>query len=82
MVWVLLYFNIYVALKFQFLTDRYFAFQSFEQDDEDQYVGSFPKDFGYGAYDQDVDGGGTLSGEQKPRILLMGLRRLKLQWAL
>lgn len=56
-----------------------FPFQSFEQDDEDQYVGSFPKDFGYGAYDQDVDGGGALSGEQKPRILLMGLRRYKIQ---
>ncbi|XP_059482727.1 ras-related GTP-binding protein C [Neocloeon triangulifer] len=48
---------------------------SFEQDDEDQYVGSFPKDFGYGAYDQDGDASGVLSGEQKPRILLMGLRR-------
>ncbi|CAB3376707.1 Hypothetical predicted protein [Cloeon dipterum] len=48
---------------------------SFEQDDEDQYVGSFPKDFGYGGYDQDGEAGGALSGEQKPRILLMGLRR-------
>ncbi|XP_075210054.1 ras-related GTP binding C/D [Lycorma delicatula] len=56
---------------------------SFEQDDDDQYqygqgydVGSFPKDFGYGAFDQDGDGPpGLLTGEQKPRILLMGLRR-------
>lgn len=54
---------------------------SFEQDEDDQYgqgydVGSFPKDFGYGAFDQDGDvPGGPLAGEQKPRILLMGLRR-------
>jgi hypothetical protein len=40
-------------------------------------VGSFPKDFGYGPFDQDGDGPpGPLVGEQKPRILLMGLRRL------
>jgi Ras-related GTP-binding protein C/D len=39
-------------------------------------VGSFPKDFGYGPFDQDGDGlPGPLVGEQKPRILLMGLRR-------
>ncbi|PNF39760.1 Ras-related GTP-binding protein D [Cryptotermes secundus] len=55
--------------------------QSYEQDDDDQYnagydVGSFPKDFGYGPFDQDGDGlPGPLVGEQKPRILLMGLRR-------
>lgn len=55
-------------------------FQSFDQDEEDQYgqgyVGSFPKDFGYGGFEQEGDGpGGPLAGEQKPRILLMGLRR-------
>lgn len=55
--------------------------QSYEQDEEDQYapnfsVGSFPKEFGYGAFDGDNEGpAGTLAGEQKPRILLMGLRR-------
>jgi Ras-related GTP-binding protein C/D len=39
-------------------------------------VGSFPKEFGYGPFDQDGDGPpGPLVGEQKPRILLMGLRR-------
>uniref|UniRef100_A0A1B6M7G7 Ras-related GTP-binding protein n=1 Tax=Graphocephala atropunctata TaxID=36148 RepID=A0A1B6M7G7_9HEMI len=53
---------------------------SFDQDEEDQfsqgYVGSFPKGFGYGGFEPDVDGpGGPLAGEQKPRILLMGLRR-------
>jgi len=55
--------------------------QSYEQDEDDQYnagydVGSFPKDFGYGPFDQDGDGPpGPLVSEQKPRILLMGLRR-------
>jgi len=54
---------------------------SYEQDEDDQYnagydVGSFPKDFGYGPFDQDGDGPpGPLVSEQKPRILLMGLRR-------
>ncbi|XP_074656153.1 ras-related GTP-binding protein C-like isoform X2 [Tubulanus polymorphus] len=40
-------------------------------------VGSFPKDYGYGPDmdgDQDMSGGAT-SPENKPRILLMGLRR-------
>uniref|UniRef100_A0A1B6CL71 Ras-related GTP-binding protein n=1 Tax=Clastoptera arizonana TaxID=38151 RepID=A0A1B6CL71_9HEMI len=47
--------------------------ESFEQDEDDQFdVGSFPKDFGYGAFDAEGDGPG---GDQKPRILLMGLRR-------
>ncbi|KAE8745904.1 hypothetical protein FOCC_FOCC007422 [Frankliniella occidentalis] len=52
---------------------------SYEQDEEDQYtqyVGSFPKEFGYGPFDGDGEGlAGPLTGEQKPRILLMGLRR-------
>ncbi|KAK3925618.1 Ras-related GTP-binding protein C [Frankliniella fusca] len=52
---------------------------SYEQDEEDQYaqyVGSFPKEFGYGAFDGEGEGlTGPLTGEQKPRILLMGLRR-------
>jgi len=62
-------------------------FQSYEQDEEEQYgggfnVGSFPKEFGYGPFegegDADADGEGpnvNMGGEQKPRILLMGLRR-------
>ena len=37
------------------------------------YVGSFPKDFGYGAFDHETEN--TNSSEVKPRILLMGLRR-------
>lgn len=51
------------------------------QDDDDQYqsgydVGSFPKDFGYTPFDGDGDSpAGPVAGEQKPRILLMGLRR-------
>nr|CAG4651933.1 EOG090X08AZ [Triops cancriformis] len=50
---------------------------SYEQEDDDQYggqydVGSYPKDYAYGPYDQDGDGA-TI--DQKPRILLMGLRR-------
>lgn len=50
-------------------------------DDDDQYqagydVGSFPQDFGYTPFDGAGDGStGILAGEQKPRILLMGLRR-------
>lgn len=51
------------------------------QDDDDQYqsgydVGSFPKDFGYAPFDGENEGSmDPLAGEQKPRILLMGLRR-------
>ncbi|CAL7943538.1 unnamed protein product [Xylocopa violacea] len=50
-------------------------------DDDDQYqtgydVGSFPKDFGYATFDGETEGSmDPLAGEQKPRILLMGLRR-------
>ncbi|XP_054013631.1 ras-related GTP-binding protein D isoform X1 [Hylaeus anthracinus] len=50
-------------------------------DDDDQYqagydVGSFPKDFGYAPFDGETEGSmDPLAGEQKPRILLMGLRR-------
>ncbi|XP_013385486.1 ras-related GTP-binding protein C [Lingula anatina] len=48
-------------------------------DDEDGYgysvVGSFPKDFGYGPDDTDSDAVGIVPTENKPRILLMGLRR-------
>ena len=53
--------------------------QSYDGDDYAQAVtmnvGSFPKDFGYGAdeYDADCDAGS--SPDQQPRILLMGLRR-------
>lgn len=53
---------------------------SYQDDEEngpyDGHASSFPKDFGYGAF---VDGEHEMnlsaSGEQKPRILLMGLRR-------
>lgn len=50
------------------------------QDDEDNgaydgHAGSFPKDFGYGAFDGEHDMALSSTGEQKPRILLMGLRR-------
>ncbi|XP_034943652.1 ras-related GTP-binding protein C isoform X2 [Chelonus insularis] len=51
-------------------------------DDDDQYqagydAGSFPQDFGYTPFDGVETDGSTnlLAGEQKPRILLMGLRR-------
>ena len=55
--------------------------QSYE--DEDGYtdgppginVGSFPKDFGYGEHEYDHEAAGGPSPENKPRILLMGLRR-------
>lgn len=36
-------------------------------------VGSFPKSFGYGVEEADMEEG--FSSEEKPRILLMGLRR-------
>ncbi|XP_018324641.1 ras-related GTP-binding protein C [Agrilus planipennis] len=50
------------------------------QDDEDGIAfdgnpSSFPKDFGYGAFDGEHDVTLSSAGEQKPRILLMGLRR-------
>lgn len=49
---------------------------SYQDDEEgvpfDGQAGSFPKDFGYGAFDGDHDNN---SSEHKPRILLMGLRR-------
>jgi Ras-related GTP-binding protein C/D len=38
----------------------------------DQYVGSFPKDFGYGGFEHENE---NTNSEEKPRILLMGLRR-------
>nr|CAD7598526.1 unnamed protein product [Timema genevievae] len=52
---------------------------SYEADEDEHFdvgVGSFPKDFGYGPFDQEGDGPPvSIGGEQKPRILLMGLRR-------
>ncbi|KAK9753720.1 Gtr1/RagA G protein conserved region [Popillia japonica] len=50
------------------------------QDDEEGvgyggHVGSFPKEFGYGGYDGEHDITITSTSDQKPRILLMGLRR-------
>lgn len=50
-------------------------FQSYEQEDNNHFVGSFPKDFGYGPFDQEEEQPGHIPGEQKLRILLMGLRR-------
>ncbi|CAH1974903.1 unnamed protein product [Acanthoscelides obtectus] len=51
---------------------------SYQDDEEgvpfDGNPGSFPKDFGYGPFDGDGEIS-TLSGDSKPRILLMGLRR-------
>ena len=40
-------------------------------------VGSFPKDFGYGPDEHDDELPGGATAENKPRILLMGLRRYK-----
>lgn len=50
--------------------------KSYQDEEEDQlsyHVGSFPKDFGYGDFEHDDENHNT-NGE-KPRILLMGLRR-------
>ncbi|KAH8253787.1 hypothetical protein KR032_006852, partial [Drosophila birchii] len=47
-------------------------------DDDDYPADTFPKDFGYRAYNQDgleLEPNATGSSETKPRILLMGLRR-------
>ncbi|KAK6168130.1 hypothetical protein SNE40_022018 [Patella caerulea] len=43
-------------------------------DQGDNFVGSFPKGFGYGPEEHDSDIGAS-GGDEKPRILLMGLRR-------
>ena len=55
------------------------CFQSYQDEEEggafDGHASSFPKDFGYGAFDGEHDVNLSASGEQKPRILLMGLRR-------
>ncbi|KAB0795787.1 hypothetical protein PPYR_09848 [Photinus pyralis] len=52
---------------------------SYPDDEEvvpfDGHAGSFPKEFGYGAFDGDHDVTLSSNNEQKPRILLMGLRR-------
>lgn len=59
-----------------FLVNFPFSQQSYE--DEDYHVDSFPKDFGYGAFDQDgldLEPNASNNSETKPRILLMGLRR-------
>lgn len=53
--------------------------KSYQDEEEagafDGHASSFPKDFGYGAFDGENDVNLSASGEQKPRILLMGLRR-------
>jgi hypothetical protein len=56
--------------------------QSFEQDEDDQYGQSYDdrnyaKEFTFGGYDNDGDSSGNIL-EQKPRIIMMGLRRLVL----
>uniref|UniRef100_A0A3Q2R1F1 Uncharacterized protein n=1 Tax=Fundulus heteroclitus TaxID=8078 RepID=A0A3Q2R1F1_FUNHE len=38
-------------------------------------VGSFPKSFGYGGEEQDLDPEDSSPSAGRPRILLMGLRR-------
>jgi len=57
---------------------------SYSQEEDDHYraefsssyvVGSFPKDFEYTPDDPDQDVAALLSPDQKPKILLMGLRR-------
>ncbi|XP_066950887.1 ras-related GTP-binding protein D [Macrobrachium rosenbergii] len=56
---------------------------SYSQEDEEHYrgefgasfVGSFPKDYVYGPEDPDQDISNIFSSDQKPKILLMGLRR-------
>lgn len=46
------------------------------QDEPSCYVGSFPKDFSYGPFEQNGEGDSiSLQEDHKPRILLMGLRR-------
>lgn len=51
-------------------------FQSYQ--DESSYVGSFPKDFSYGPFEQNGENdNASLQEDHKPRILLMGLRRYK-----
>ena len=52
-------------------------FQSYEEGVTGSYGTSFPQGFGYGidGPDGELDTGGT---QDKPRILLMGLRRLVL----
>lgn len=54
-------------------------FQSYADDEEgvpyDGHAGSFPKEFGYGGFEGDHDVTVSSAGDQKPRILLMGLRR-------
>ena len=52
----------------------FFFPQSYEDDVGGTYVGSFPKGFGYGPDEADVDSV-VSPGDDKPRILLMGLRR-------
>ncbi|XP_068207179.1 ras-related GTP-binding protein D isoform X2 [Palaemon carinicauda] len=56
---------------------------SYSQEDEEHYrgefgasfVGSYPKDYVYGPEDPDQDISNIFSSDQKPKILLMGLRR-------
>ncbi|XP_017774935.1 PREDICTED: ras-related GTP-binding protein C [Nicrophorus vespilloides] len=52
---------------------------SYQDDEEsvpyDDHPNSFPKNFGYGQYEGEQDNSLSPTGEQKPRILLMGLRR-------
>lgn len=73
----MLSFVIFINVMLLMLYQRIFILQ----DDDDQYqasydVGSFPKDFGYAPFDGETEGSiDPLAGEQKPRILLMGLRR-------
>lgn len=62
----------------RFLIVHFWFSQSYQDDEEgvpfDGTASSFPKDYGYGPFDADQDVVSS-SGDQKPRILLMGLRR-------
>ncbi len=55
--------------------------ESYEEDDRFM-IGSFPKGFGYPEDDNDIHGSDVneraMTAEPKPRILIMGLRRLQL----
>lgn len=76
--------------KFNFITECKFIYNfssvcidpqsSYQDSGEEQTtyshdVGSFPTDFGYVPFDDNECAASTSSDEQKPRILLMGLRR-------
>ena len=63
-----------------FDSETFSSWQSYDPEDgyndgQGPLVGSFPKDFGYGPDEHDDEVPGGTTAENKPRILLMGLRR-------